>query len=117
MNQPGDSVIRNFRMLVTFESTAYARITMFGDVAIKLLRLMGHSGTVPSAIEPEDIPEALRRLQMGVAAEEDAEAAEGNSDNPEDNEEELVSLKNRAMPLIELLEASEKEHVPVMWHS
>lgn len=101
-------------MLVTFESSAYARITMFGEVAVKLLNLMGHSGTVPSAIEPEDIPEALRRLRKGVAA---AEAAEAKLENREDDEEEAVSLKNRALPLIELLEASEKEQVPVMWHS
>lgn len=104
-------------MLVTFESSAYARITMFGDVAVRLLKLMGHSGTVPSAIEPEDIAEALRRLRKGVAAENAADAAENELERREDDEEEVVSLKNRALPLIELLEASEKENVPVMWHS
>jgi hypothetical protein len=31
-------------MLVTFSCPAYANITMFGDVAVHLLELMGHSG-------------------------------------------------------------------------
>ena len=38
-------------MLVTFESRSYADITMFGDVAVHLLHLMGHSGT-PAARHP-----------------------------------------------------------------
>mgnify|MGYP000668141875 CR=1 FL=1 len=57
-------------MLVTFSTDAHADITMFGDVALKLLKLMGRSGRVPGAILPEDIPEALQRLRAGIAAEE-----------------------------------------------
>jgi hypothetical protein len=37
-------------MLVTFTCKAYADITLFGNVAVSLLRLMGHSGTVPGAL-------------------------------------------------------------------
>jgi len=35
-------------MLVTFTFAACADITIFGDVAIRLLKMTGHSGTVPS---------------------------------------------------------------------
>ena len=35
-------------MLVTFTTNAYADITMFGDVALAMLKMMGHSGTVPA---------------------------------------------------------------------
>ena len=55
-------------MLVTFTTKAYADITMFGDVAITLLKMMGHSGTVPSAIRAKDVPEALRQLKAAVEA-------------------------------------------------
>ena len=85
---------------------------MFGDVAIHLLKLMGHSGTVPSAILPEDIPAALERLRAGLAAEPAAA-----DDTPNEQGEPPVSLKNRAFPLIELLEAAVREHVPVRWES
>ena len=46
-------------MLVTFSTTAYADITMFGGVAVTLLEMMGHSGTVPGAILTADLPAAL----------------------------------------------------------
>ena len=43
-------------MLVTFTCKAYADITMFGNVAASLLRLMGHSGTVPGALLAHEVP-------------------------------------------------------------
>ena len=44
-------------MLIKFKTTAsYPDITMFGEVALKLLKMMGRRGTVPSAISAEDIP-------------------------------------------------------------
>ena len=55
-------------MLVTFRTSAYANITMFGDVAVRLLKMMGHSGTVPSAIRADDVPAALERLKAALAA-------------------------------------------------
>jgi len=42
-------------MLVTFTTDAYADITMFGDVALAMLKMMGHSATVPSAILEADV--------------------------------------------------------------
>ena len=55
-------------MLVTFTSKAYADITMFGDVALGMLRMMGHSETVPGAILAEDVPAALDRLKRAIEA-------------------------------------------------
>ncbi len=104
-------------MLVTFRTSASGDITMFGDPAVKLLRLMGHSGTVPSAMNPEDIPEALEKLGKALAEmatepvvtkDEELESTDNFSDEP-------VSLRNRALPLIELFEAAAAEDVPVLW--
>ena len=102
-------------MLIKFKTTAnYPEITMFGEVAMKLLKMMGRSGKVPSAISAEDIPAALELLRQGVA---DADAA--LEDQPpheeEEGEERRVSLHNRALPLIEMLETAAREDVPVMW--
>jgi hypothetical protein len=102
-------------MLIKFKTTApYPEITMFREVALKLIELMGRSGKVPSAIGPEDIPEALASLRTGVA---DADAA--LEDQPphdeEEGEERRVSLHVRALPLMEMLEAAERDSVPVMW--
>jgi len=54
-------------MLVTFETKSHAPITMFGDVAVTLIKMMGHSGTVPSALLAQDVPAALERLKAAVA--------------------------------------------------
>jgi hypothetical protein len=102
-------------MLVRFDSDA-GGFSMFGDVAVKLLKMMGHSGTVPSAILAQDIPAALARLKTAVAAEpEPVPAPEQDIDRPE--AEPKVSLRQRAYPLIELLGRAEKRACDVMWRS
>lgn len=104
-------------MLVTFTTKAYADITMFGDVALTMLRMMGHSGTVPGAVLADDVPAALERLKAGLAAISDAPPQEQNSDSDQGTwgEERPVSLSHRALPLIELLTAASRQHADVMW--
>lgn len=102
-------------MIVTFKTKAYSDITMFGDVAVKLLKVMGHSGTVPSALRPEEIPAALERLKKAADADDAPAFAEGEPDEQGKRKEPPVPLRNRALPLIELLEAAHKRRVHVMW--
>ena len=97
-------------MLVTFTTKAYADITMFGDIAIAMLKMMGHSVTVPGALRAEDVPEALRQLKAAVAADN---APPPHTDKDEDEPE--VSTAHRAMPLIDLLAAAAKDGCDVMW--
>ena len=107
-------------MLVTFKTKAYANITMFGDIAVQLIRMMGHSGAVPGVILADDVPEALERLKAAIDEEKRRAAAEPPDENGGDDDEDdepPVSLANRALPLIELLEAAAKRHVNVMWES
>ncbi len=100
-------------MLVTFTCKAYADITMFGDVALGMLKMMGHSETVPGAILAEDVPAALDRLKRAIeAAPVQSESREARDD---DSDEPPVSLMHRALPLIELLTAAARQKVDVMW--
>jgi hypothetical protein len=102
-------------MLITFKTRAnYPNITMFGDVALRLIRLMGRRDTVPSAIEADDIPTAISSLRRGVAV-EDAKEEEQHPARGNEDEDPPVSLHNRAVPLIELLETAHGEGLPVMW--
>ena len=102
-------------MLVTFESRSYADITIFGDVAVHLLHLMGHSGTVPGAIQAEDIPESLARLKTAIQQAEADKPVKPKSGG--DENEDKVSLALRALPLIKLLEAAVAAETDVMWHA
>ena len=97
-------------MLVTFTTDAYADITMFGDVALTMLKMMGHSATVPGAILATDVPAALRRLTAAIDAEKASPpVADKDADEP------VVSMAHRALPLINLLAAAAKEERNVMW--
>jgi ATP phosphoribosyltransferase regulatory subunit HisZ len=99
-------------MLVTFSCKAYADITMFGDVAVSLLKLMGHSGTVPGALAAEEVSVALERLRAALA-----EQAQSEVEPRVESDETPVSLAHRAMPLVALLEAALDAHTHVMWDS
>ena len=102
-------------MLIEFQTKSYPPIVMFGDIAKKLIKYMGHSGAIPSAIEAEDIPNALAKLQKALKNDCNISENISNSDSNEDNDEENISLDKRAKPLIELLQSAIDEGEYVMW--
>ena len=105
-------------MLVTFRTKAYANITMFGDVAKQLLELLGHSGTIPSAIKAEDVPAALARLEAALKqrrAEDAADVQNGDRGRDDYDAPRKVTLAQRAVPLLELLRAAAAKKADVMW--
>lgn len=104
-------------MLVTFRTKAYADITMFGDVAKQLLELMGHSGTVPSALRAEDVPGALARLEAAVEERKASEAAERAAEDPDPDAPRRIALSQRAHPLLELLRAAAAKKTDVIWNN
>ncbi len=104
-------------MLIKFDSEA-GTFTMDGGIAVQLLKAMGHSGTVPGAILPADIPGALARLK-GIV---EKSVHEGNPaiSNPAGGEsgaetEAQVSLRQRAFPLIDLLTRAAARDKEVLW--
>ncbi|EGR3415400.1 DUF1840 domain-containing protein [Vibrio parahaemolyticus] len=103
-------------MLITFRCRSYANVMMFGDIALEMIKMMGHSGTVPGSISAQDVPDALSKLTSALSAKN---AAEENLPTDVDEEEEqaepAVSLGRRAFPLIELLKSAIKEECEVMW--
>lgn len=101
---------RGVHMLVTFKTDVHADIIMFGDAALALLKIMGHSGTIPSALDAEDVPAALKRLQAAIELGGNAE-----SSNTKDNAEPHISIAKRALPLIELLTKAAAAKTYVIW--
>jgi hypothetical protein len=99
-------------MLVRFRSDA-GDLIMFGDVAVKLLRMMGQSGDVPGAILATDIPAAVERLQVAIGGQQDT--PQRSTESTRDEREPPVSLRQRAFPLIELLQRAIRKKVDVIW--
>ena len=117
-------------MLVRFHSKASGSVTMFGDIAAELLRLMGMSGMVPGAVLARDVPEALLRLAQAVASAEGdripraARPKNGRQEEANDDDDEKdasdgprVNLRTRAYPLVKLLEAAAAEECDVIWEA
>lgn len=75
-----------------------------------MLKMMGQSGTVPGAVLAADVPAALSRLRTAINAEKSSLPV-GN----EGEDEPVVSVSHRAMPLIDLLAAAAKAGADVMW--
>ncbi|HGZ7398828.1 DUF1840 domain-containing protein [Vibrio parahaemolyticus] len=105
-------------MLITFRCRSYANVTMFGDIALEMIKMMGHSGTVPGSISAQDVPDALSKLTSALSAKNTAEEnlpTDVDVDEEEEQAEPPVSLGRRAFPLIELLKSAIKEECEVMW--
>jgi len=103
-------------MLVTFSSKAGGNITMFGDIAIQLLRMAGHTGTVPGALLASQVPEALEKLKKAIAENRGEERPEVPASADDDKEAPPpVALPVRAYPLIQLLSAAAAQKCDVMW--
>lgn len=98
-------------MLIKFRSNAGASVLMFGDPAVRLLKLMGMSGAVPGALLGRNVAAALAHLKAELAVHgREVPAAAGG-----DEQAERIDLATRAFPLVELLEAATREEEDVVW--
>lgn len=108
-------------MIVTFRSRAAADVIMFGDVAKRLMELMGKEPAEQGIVTVEQLPDAIARLRAAIAEDKAAHAGPREEDLPETEAAEgsgrrpYVALAIRAIPLLELLEYSLKEKTPVVW--
>jgi len=110
-------------MLFVFKSDASADVIMFAEVARKLLAIVGKDPEdAKGIITVAQLPDAIARLNAAIEEdkarqtmqraekeeEEDAEAGRTGIAAP-------VSLAQRAWPLLDMLQLSRKESVPVVW--
>ncbi|MEZ9336674.1 DUF1840 domain-containing protein [Vibrio splendidus] len=104
-------------MLITFSCKAHASVTMFGEVGLQFIKMLGHSGTIPGAIDASAVPQALNNLRAAIAAEQikPIEQENANDDSEEEVVEAPVNIGSRAFPLVELLKAAIKDECEVMW--
>lgn len=93
-------------MLVKFKSETGV-VDYLEPIAVTLLKAMGNSGKIPGAMRSEDVAEALSCLRAVTSREEVAKNG--------DDEEDYVSLHNRALPAIELMQRAVDNGEFVMW--
>jgi hypothetical protein len=112
-------------MLITFASNFNADITMFQDVAATLLKAMGQSEKPPGILRGENIAQALAKLKKYLQVVEansvsgsdpdNTGASEQDESEADEEKQSRVSLRLRALPLLEMLETAYREDVDVIW--
>lgn len=88
------------------------------EVAVTLLKMAGHSGTVPSAWLAADIPDVIARLNQGLdAAEPRGRNHATHAKGSDADEPPPVGIRVRAFPLIQLLQAAAAKGRDVTWEA
>ena len=108
-------------MIVIFQSPASGDVIMFGDVAQRMMKLMGKEATDKGIVTVEQLPDAIARLKSAI--EEDKtmhrqqvlEEERGTEADGKGGSRPSVSLTQRALPLLSMLEESLAEKKPVVW--
>ncbi|HKU14211.1 MAG TPA: DUF1840 domain-containing protein [Steroidobacteraceae bacterium] len=115
-------------MLVQFRSPATETITMFGNDAVQLLKLMGATGRVPGGLSGEDVSAAQQRLESAIEelkAKTNADTAARPADNEDwasDEDKDLhrappIQLETRAIPLLSVLKRAAAAKATVTWEA
>ena len=110
-------------MLITFQSRASADVLMFGEVAGRLLTLLGKDAKAGEGIfTVEQVPAAIDALRATIAADRKQQAASAPDDDEPDEDAPRgmaapVSLAQRAAPLLDMLQAAQVDAVPVTWRA
>lgn len=102
-------------MIITFKSRAAGDVIMFGDVAKSMLKIMGKDPEDRQGIVTvEQLPDAISRLRRAI--DEDKAKRQAQADDEDDEAgRNRVSLTQRAVPLLELLQYSLRDEQPVTW--
>jgi len=105
-------------MLYKFKSRSTGDLIMLEVNGRQVLEILGKDPDAPGIIEAADAPVAIRALEAAVAKEEtDRKAAieEAAARGEPEPRFEGVSLRQRVVPLLDMLRRSEKAGKEVVW--
>ena len=100
--------------MITFQSDASGDVMMFDDAAHRMMEIMGKDVSKRGVITVEQMPECIARLKAAIA-EDRAKANPAGDEAEETGVAARVSLAQRALPLLELLERSLAREKQVLW--
>ncbi len=101
-------------MMFVFRSEVAPDIMMFGDVAKRLLEIIGKEAGARGVITVEQMPEAIARLRAAIAEDRARHKPQGEGEET-GPEGPRITLAQRAIPFVEQLELSLARGKPVMW--
>lgn len=107
-------------MLYKFKSRATADVIMLEPNGRQLLQIMGKSTDPHGIVTAAQIPAALQALEAAIAADEakappDAGQAQAKDDDDAGERPDTVRLRQRAAPIIDMLNRSAAQGHDVVW--
>jgi len=109
-------------MLYKFKSKVTGDVIMLQPSGQHVLEIIGkHSAAEPSVkgiLLPEQLPQALARLTAAITEEEAARhaaIAQAQSEHLPPPRFEAISLRQRALPLLNMMRECQKADAPITW--
>jgi hypothetical protein len=106
-------------MIYKFKSKAAGDVIMMGPAGDMVLRTIGKEPAPKGIIEPAAMPAAIRALEAAIAAEESAReeaereaAAKGQALAPREG---VVTLRQRAWPLVDMMKRAHAADKEIVW--
>jgi Domain of unknown function (DUF1840) len=101
-------------VIYKFRSKAAGDLIMLGATGDHLLRVIGKEPAPKGIIEPAAMPAAIAALEKAVADDE-AVRAQAEADGAPPRREGVVSLRQRAWPLVEMLRRAHAADKEIVW--
>ena len=106
-------------MIVKFKSRATADLIMTGEVAERVLKVLGKEAGQPGIVTVAQLPAAKAALQAAAAEEQAALTAQdpGRDDDGADERRpgQGITLQQRIVPLLNMMDRCLAEQVDIVW--
>jgi hypothetical protein len=105
-------------MLYKFKSKATGDLIMLEPNGRRVLQVVGKDAGAKGIILPEEMAGAINKLENAIAQEEAEQKAavdEAKAKGEVPPKVDAVSLRQRAVPFIDMLRRAEKEKAEVVW--
>lgn len=102
-------------MLYKFKSRATADLIMLEPHGRQIVTLIGKTPGASGIVTAAQIPAAIAALEAAVIADEAQPEAQENDESVAEERHDVVRLRQRAAPFIEMLKRSAAADVDVVW--
>lgn len=107
-------------MLYKFKSRATADLILLEPHGRRLLQAMGKEPAPQGIVTVAQIPAVIAALEAAVAMDERSRAEAAQADEvdeaqPRDSEQDMVTLRQRAAPFLDMLRRSAADGQDVVW--
>jgi Domain of unknown function (DUF1840) len=100
-------------MIYEFKSRATGSLVMTSNVAEALLHIIGKQKGPQGVIVPDAMPAAIDALNKAIALQKSADASKDKADD--DDGMPQISLSQRALPFIEMMQRAHSAGKEITW--